>query len=202
MISPLHLLAAFLWIASFSGATKTTSTTARLPVAANETIAPATREEDEEFIPWIPDRRLNWDDFLCEPKRNTDAVASTSTSLGIAYQLKNNKLTYQLTCNFSKVRSWGLVKTPYILAHEQAHFDITEIFARRLHQALQNYKVNKTTFQQDINRIYENVVNSKEAFQKLYDSQTDHSRHKGRQQDWLERIHEIMQETEPFATYP
>src|SRR3712207_7933234 len=34
---------------------------------------------DEEYIPWVPDYRLSWEDFLCEPKRNTDAVASTST---------------------------------------------------------------------------------------------------------------------------
>src|ERR671926_1741589 len=60
------------------------------------------RKEDEESIPWLPTRRLMWDDFLCEPKRNTDAVASTSTSLGLGYQIKNSKLTYQITCSFSK----------------------------------------------------------------------------------------------------
>src|SRR5215203_4402399 len=96
------------------------------------------RKADDEYIPWIMNYRLTWEDFLCEPKRNTDAVASTSTALGIAYQIKGGKLTYQITCKFSKNKSWGLVKTPYILAHEQGHFDITEIFARKLYQSLKN----------------------------------------------------------------
>lgn len=157
---------------------------------------------DDEYIPWVPDYRLTWDDFLCEPKRNTDAVASTSTALGIAYQIKNGKFTYQITCKFSKVKSWGLVKTPYILAHEQGHFDITEIFARKLHQALNSYQLNRNTFQKDINTIYELVVEAKEAFQAAYDGQTDHSRNRSKQAEWLARIDLLLEATQPYAAYP
>jgi hypothetical protein len=56
-------------------------------------------------------------------------VALTSTALGIAYKVSHGELTYEITCSFSKDKSWGLLKTPYILAHEQGHFDITEIYA-------------------------------------------------------------------------
>src|SRR5215213_6330875 len=100
-------------------------------------------DENNQFIPWNYEQRLNWDDFQCEPRRGTDAVASTSTTLGIAYQISDGQLTYDITCNFSKNKSWGLMKTDYILAHEQGHFDITEIFARKLHEALSNYVFNK-----------------------------------------------------------
>jgi hypothetical protein len=148
------------------------------------------------------DRRLSWEDFLCEPRRGTEAVASTSTTLGIAYQVKNNNLTYEITCNFSKVKSWGLLKTPYILAHEQAHFDITELFARRLNEALSQYKFNKRTFRNDINKIYQTLVSEKEAFQSAYDGQTDHSRNKKLQMEWLERIDELLMQTEHLANYP
>jgi hypothetical protein len=44
-------------------------------------------KKEAAMIPWETDKRLVWDDFLCEPRLGTDAVASTSTSLGIAYQL-------------------------------------------------------------------------------------------------------------------
>lgn len=157
---------------------------------------------DDEYIPWGTHNRLTWDDFLCAPKSNTDAVASTSTALGIAYQIKNGKFTYQITCKFSKNKSWGLVKTPYILAHEQGHFDITEIFARKLYQALQGYQLNRTSFQSDINAIYEAVVAAKESFQMAYDGQTDHSRNKRKQAEWLERINALLEDTQPYAAYP
>ncbi len=158
--------------------------------------------ETAEYIPWLDERLLTWDDFQCAPKKNTDAVASTSTSLGIAYQLRNGTLTYAVTCNFSKTKSWGWVKTDYILAHEQAHFDITEIYARKLHQAMQEYQYNRRTYKEDLNNIYNKIVWEKEAFQNAYDHGTDHSRKKRLQLEWLEKIEELLEETQPYADYP
>lgn len=155
-----------------------------------------------DMIPWENDKRLIWEDFLCEPKVGTDAVASTSTSLGIAYQLNDGELKYHITCYFNKEKSWGLMKTDYILAHEQGHFDITEVFARRLNQALQNYQFNRKTFKKDIGQIYQAIVSQKEEYQKTYDAQTDHSRNRKVQYDWLEKIDGLLAETAPFANYP
>ncbi len=163
---------------------------------------PHFKNKNEEVIPWSSSRRLNWNDFRSEPKRNTDAVASTSTSLGIAYQVKNSALTYQVTCNFSKTKSWGLVKTAYILAHEQGHFDITEIYARKLHQALQSYNFNKRNYRQDVNSAYQKIITEKEAFQEMYDKQTDHSRNKKEQAAWLMIIEKLLEDTTPYADYP
>ena len=160
------------------------------------------RFEDDEFIPWINQRRLTWEDFLGEPRKNTDAVASTSTSLGISYQVKNGELSYRITCNFSKVKSWGSLKTDYILAHEQGHFDITEIFARKLFQAMQQYEFNRRTFKKDINEIYQEIVRQKEELQAQYDSETDHSRKRRIQYDWFEKIDQMLEETVSYAQYP
>jgi len=162
----------------------------------------AFRVESEDMIPWENDKRLVWDDFLCEPKVGTDAVASTSTILGIAYQITDGALKYHITCYFNKEKSWGLMKTDYILAHEQGHFDITEIFARRLNEALQNYQFNKKTFKRDIGQIYQAIVSQKEDYQRTYDAETDHSRNRKVQYDWLEKIDSLLAETQPFSSYP
>jgi len=159
-------------------------------------------EAERDVIPWETDKRLVWDDFLCEPKVGTDAVASTSTSLGISYQVADGELKYHITCYFNKEKSWGLMKTDYILAHEQGHFDITEVFARRLNEALQNYQFNKRTFKKDIAQIYQSIVGEKEEYQKTYDAETDHSRNRKVQYDWLEKIDSLLEETQPFANYP
>jgi hypothetical protein len=135
-------------------------------------------KEAGEYLPWAYTRPLTWEDFLCEPKRNTDAVALTSTALGISYNVNSNQLHYEITCSFSKIKSWGILKTNYILAHEQGHFDITEIYARILHKELLDYKFNRRTFRQDVNAIYDRVVKEKETFQLTYDAHTDHSRNK------------------------
>jgi len=159
-------------------------------------------KKETAMIPWETEKRLIWDDFLCEPKTGTDAVASTSTSLGIAYQLTDGQLKYHITCYFNKEKSWGLMKTDYILAHEQGHFDITEVFARRLNEALQNYQFNKRTFKRDISEIYQSIVSQKEEYQKTYDAETDHSRNRKLQYDWLEKIENLLVETEAYSKYP
>lgn len=163
---------------------------------------PHTVIEDDNYISWSSSRKLEWTDFLCEPKKNTDAVASTSTTLGLAYQVKNGNLFYQITCNFSKHKSWGLLKTDYILAHEQGHFDITEVFARKLHYQLNAYTYNRKTFKADIGAIYEKIVSEKEEMQKAYDAESDHSRNRKMQQAWLIKINDMLVETAGFEAYP
>ncbi|HVK96754.1 MAG TPA: DUF922 domain-containing protein [Flavisolibacter sp.] len=160
------------------------------------------RSEDEEIIPWLNHRKLDWADFRSKPETHSDAVASTSTSLGITYKVDKSVWSYSIVCNFSKHRSWGLLKTNYILAHEQAHFDITEIFARKLYQALQEYSFDTKNFKKDIHEIYQKIVQEKEAMQEQYDRETDHSRNRKLQYEWLEKIENILEETAPFANYP
>lgn len=171
------------------------------------TVAPYAKDsvsktETSEVIPWTNEQRLDWNDFLSEPVRGTDAVASTSTSLGISYQLSDGQLVYHITCSFNKEKSWTLLKTGYILSHEQGHFDITEIFARKLNEALQQYQFNRRTFKKDINRIYQSVVQQKENFQKKYDEATDHSRKRKEQYDWCDTIDHLLAETQPYSNYP
>jgi predicted secreted Zn-dependent protease len=94
------------------------------------------------------------------------------------------------------------MKTDYILAHEQGHFDITEVYARKLNEALSEYKFNPESFKQDISDIYQKIVDEKEAAQEAYDDETDHSRHRKIQLEWLDKIHGQLEETEPFSNYP
>ncbi len=199
MANLLHLFSLAFLALNFSGASLPKEPK-KEPVPPDSVIS--RKIESKEFIPWMHNHRLIWDDFQCAPKKNGDAVASTSTSLGIAYQLKNGELTYQLTCAFSKTKSWGLVKTNYILAHEQGHFDITEIYTRKLHQALLEYEFDRKTYQRDINRIYQKIVTEKETLQNLYDKQSDHSRNKKTQMAWLQIINVLLNETASYADYP
>jgi hypothetical protein len=195
----IHLFTITFLALNFSG-TPLKKQASKSPVQSEFITSPV--NETEEYIAWTDDRLLMWEDFQCEPKTGTDAVASTSTSLGIAYQLVDGQMTYDITCNFSKVKSWGLMKTDYILAHEQGHFDITEVYARKLHEALQNYQFNKRTFKRDISEIYQSIVKQKEECQRMYDGESDHSRNRKIQYAWMEKIQKLLDETESFSAYP
>ena len=160
-----------------------------------------TQDKNEELIPWSASRKLTWSDNLAKPDPNSDAAASTTTYLGIEYSMKNNSFGYKINCSFSKTRSWGLHKTDYILSHEQGHFDIAEVYARKLHKKLSEYRFNKKTYQKDLRKIYEDITEEKEETQNEYDRQTRHSINKNRQAEWLKKIENMLEEYADWANY-
>jgi len=157
--------------------------------------------QEEQVIEWSPAKRLTWNDYLAKPSSLSDAAAITSTALGIEYHIRNNVLSYKITCRFSKTRSWGKYKTDYILKHEQGHFDITEIFARKLAKEIKEYKFNPRKYQDDLSKIYKKLMEEKEEFQNRYDIETDYSRNKEKQSEWLKKIDEELEEMDGYANY-
>jgi predicted secreted Zn-dependent protease len=88
-----------------------------------------------------------------------------------------------------------------ILKHEQGHFDIAEIFARKLHKRMKEYRFNQSTYQTDLREIYSSITAEKEAFQDLYDNETDHSRKKDVQEKWLKKISELLNDLKDYSAY-
>ncbi len=157
--------------------------------------------KNEELMEWSASKRLNWTDYKANPNPNSDAAASTSTYLLIDYNIRHDGLTYRIQSLFSKTRSWGLHKSVYILSHEQGHFDIAEIFARKLHKRMSEYIFNKRTYQKDLDRIYNDIVDEKSAFQNRYDKETNHSINKEKQAEWLKIIETLLDEYKDYADY-
>ncbi len=156
---------------------------------------------DEELISWNPDQRLTWADYKGNVKPDSDAAASTATYLGIEYNFNSKGFGYKITCSFSKTKSWGIHKTDYILAHEQGHFDIAEIFARKLNMKLSEYKFNKNNFKNDLRKIYESITAEKEEMQNAYDLETNHSINKNKQKEWLKKIDRLLNDYEQYSGY-
>lgn len=156
---------------------------------------------EEDFIKWNENRKLTWEDFKAPPIKMGSTAAMTTTHLGFSYNVVNGKITYKIDCQFEKNKSWGLVKNDWILKHEQGHFDIAEIFARRLNKAVGNYQFNKSTFQKDLDAIYKSVVDEKEKIQQQYDDETDYSRNKAKQEEWITKIDAELKNNKGWAAY-
>ena len=92
-------------------------------------------------------------------------------------------------------------KTDYILSHEQGHFDIAEIFARKLNKKMSEYRFDKKTYQKDLNKIYHDILDEKEKMQNDYDKETNHSINKEKQAEWLKKIAKMLEEYKDYADY-
>jgi uncharacterized protein DUF922 len=154
----------------------------------------------DEAIQWTT-KKLSWDDYLAKPSVNDEAAAITSTGIGVEYIVKNNQLSYKISCLFSKNRSWGRFRSDYILSHEQGHFDITEIYARKLARAIKEYEFNPKTYKSDLDEIYKILMREKENYQEQYDHETDYSRDRINQGLWLQRIQDQLEELKDWSKY-
>ena len=159
------------------------------------------QEKEEELLTWSPTTKLEWADYNGKPDPKSDAAASTATHLGFEYKIRNNEFSFKITCFFSKDKSWGVVKTDYILSHEQGHFDIAEIHARKLNKKMADFKLNKNSYRTDLDKIYYDILEEKDVMQTNYDNETNYSRDKEKQAEWLKKIEIMLEELNSYAGY-
>ncbi len=155
----------------------------------------------EELIPWSKDRKLEWADFKAKPDPGTENAALTSSAIGFGWGFDEKGFSYTVKCSFDKQKSWGRIKNDHILAHEQGHFDITEIYARKLHKALKGYAFKGKSSEKELQSIYAKLMTEQEQLQARYDRETEHSKKLPEQKEWLVKIATELRELNDYSDY-
>jgi hypothetical protein len=123
-------------------------------------------QSSKEKILWKENQKLTWEDFRGKPIRSANFVASTHTGISFTYSytLKNGKmdLKYSVESFFYPEESWFRPDkvSPYILKHEQTHFDISELYARILRKRLGEKSFSKN-IKPEIEAVYRQVEQKK-----------------------------------------
>lgn len=144
----------------------------------------------EQSILWSEDYRLDWSDFKGAPNYNSDAVAITASGLsfGLTAKTTSSKLlefTATVEARFYPDQSWYKKEhvNNIILAHEQLHFDITELHARKFRKQIAetNFTVN---IKSELNHLNKKINKELKAYQEKYDSESNYSRTIEAQKQW------------------
>ena len=148
----------------------------------------------ETQIAWNENRRLAWNDFKGEPDTENypNTLALTNSGFGFESSINPFKASKIIVRNsFNTFKSWGLTEhqNDYVLKHEQLHFDITEIFTRKLRKAISDNNLTS----KDIDRaraLFNSTFQDYKLFQDRYDDDTKKGEKKDTQEKW-EAIVEI-----------
>ena len=161
---------------------------------------------DNESITWQDSYKLTWQDFKAKPKPEIDAVALTVSGLSFSYSLaqKNNgDYTYEtfVEANFYPEKSWVKEKdsTKYILSHEQLHFDITELYARKFRKRISETEFTKN-IRSELSVINDDINNELELIQDKYDTETNHSIIPEMQKKWQTLIEKELAKVLEFKS--
>lgn len=132
----------------------------------------------QDTINWRPNYILKWEDFQGKADSSSEFGAITYAATQYSFKSSDTSFHTKVFCYFDKRVSWVRVKSDIGLIHEQGHFNIAELFARKLRKAFKSYKFNTVTVRQDLRTIFDRIVKERDLKDKLYDKETDFSRNK------------------------
>lgn len=151
---------------------------------------------------WNMDQPLTKEDF--QSKRSMygrEIPAYTSSAIYLYQKEDNGQLNFYIEAIFLKSKSYMSKESVYILKHEQLHFDITELYARKLRQLISQKDFTKVrNVVTEIERMYKKVTSEWEREENKYDSETQHGINAARQNIWNENIAAQLKELEAFSS--
>ena len=137
---------------------------------------------------------MGWDDFKGRPRRNTgEPSAVTDTGFRAQLECRNGALDIRVEAEFYINSSWVKPgrKSAELLRHEQGHFDITELYARKMRKAIREAKIgceDDRRAEAAGKKIFEELDREWEKEEKRYDVETGDGTELGKQKEAEVRI--------------
>lgn len=146
----------------------------------------------DEGLPWASKRPLIWADFKGDPPNNTGQVAAeTAYTLIHGTRCARSAFEFRVMAAFRPKDSWvrpAMLRTAAesarALRHEQTHFNLTEVHARRLRRYYGELIAPCRSSTSDLAAAAERIGRDEKAAQERYDAETDHGRNAAEQARW------------------
>ncbi|MBA3705307.1 MAG: hypothetical protein H0W84_05250 [Bacteroidetes bacterium] len=150
---------------------------------------------DFNKILWSKDYSLQWKDFKGPVKQDEGFDAMTAYSI----ESGKEKNKFGIFCYFEKNKSWHIKKkvTDSLLKHEQYHFNLAEVYARKIRKQITEEKLLKNS--KLLEKAFKDNLRTLEKVQKIYDKETNHSKISTEQAKWEKDIDKQLQELNDFS---
>ncbi|WP_394660433.1 DUF922 domain-containing protein [uncultured Chryseobacterium sp.] len=158
-------------------------------------------------IYWAEGKKLNWNNFKSRVnnQRGANVVAYTNCGWSYSYVKSSNpKAPVKITIEtiFNEDKSWKDDKriNDYVLLHEQKHFDVAEVFARKLRKETSEKIKTGADFDKYFKLIYNSILKEYQDFQRAYDGETKNGMIEEKQSEYNRMIAEELENYKSFKT--
>ena len=153
---------------------------------------------------WSDTNKLTWSDFRgVVPKDMLKSIrmAICPSQISVESISRNAALQVKVKVIFLKNEAWTKdTASMYVLAHEQLHFDITELQARKIRKSVSELKEKEITDFTKYQVYIQKFVSENDKMQEDYDKQTNHGGFESLQKEWREKISKELIALKMFAT--
>lgn len=157
-------------------------------------------------VRWSAGERLTWSDFRAEPVATSAAAAVTTYALAWETACTPDGFSFSVASVFLPDQSWVRASTLdrfeeslRTLRHEQTHFDMSEVHARLIRQALSRLSTPCALTETQLSEIVAPIVQADQEMQGQYDRETAHGLVMLKQVEWDERIARRLRDLERYA---
>jgi len=161
----------------------------------------------DDAMPWVQRRPLTWADFQGRPPAAAGSVAAeTAYTLIQGARCTGSTFEFRVVAAFRPKDSWvrpTMLRTSadsaHALRHEQTHFDLTEVHARRLRRYFSELMAPCRIATGDLEGSAARIGRDEKAAQAQYDAETDHGRAVTQQTRWERDVAAQLQTLAKFA---
>lgn len=151
-----------------------------------------------DLLLWNEFYKLQWDDFQGEPDNKSRGDAGTAVQIKAKPYLIKRKIGYDVEALFNRNKSWARDTSPSLLAHEQLHFDIAELYARKIRKKVRELQKRGITDIKVFNEAIQRLLQESNDADERYDLETLHGALSRKQAAWSVRVKQELADLNAF----
>ena len=158
------------------------------------------QDNGSDGMVWQKNRRLTWDDYQGKPQHRFAAASTVYSMYRHIFKDSSGNITASVKALFYPKDSWkGRWLDDALLAHEQRHFDIVELYARKLRKQLSTIVVSgKQDAENKLDSLHTIIDAEMDAYQDKYDEETDYSMAHDEQVSWISKIDKAISSLDAY----
>lgn len=157
------------------------------------------RVSTADYIIWDESRPLSWEDFRGVVNDASHADAATAIHISAKPYLQKKKIYYVVDACFVPDKSWSREESETLLRHEQLHFDLAELYARKVRKKISEYRQMGVRDVAEYNHAISKILQESNRVDIQYDFDTLHGTLPARQSQWEKNIALELKILKPFA---
>jgi hypothetical protein len=176
------------------------------PQSASPPVAIAAASAAPDEIPWSAARRLTWADFLGPPPAESLEAARTVYLLSYESRCRGQEFHFSVAALFLPRQSWvrpgvlaDMSERRRVLEHEQTHFDLTEVYARRMRRYFAELYNACGLVEAGVKESVDRFVREEAEAQVRYDRETRYGLEHVPQERWNRDVGEMLAKLAAYA---
>ncbi|MBF9253993.1 hypothetical protein I2I11_11880 [Pontibacter sp. 172403-2] len=151
-----------------------------------------------ELIPWSQSNKLKWSDFRGEV--NGSSTAATCAVWNSSFKYTDGVLECECVNLFDRFQSWTTDTTStQLLEHEQLHFDISEVFCRKVRKGIVELLATEDISVAAYEALVDSLGNERDCYQALFDKETAYGVYGTKQLKWRKKTDSELDNLNSFA---